>query len=213
MPLPRFDKLPEDKRRTILDAAAEEFAQHGFDAASFNRIIAAAGISKGAMYYYFADKGDAYGAVLDDVMDRVEQLMHGVESPTDAAAFWQMMATGSDLLTSEFFDDPRTAALMRSLYARGPGDTTYMRLMDRSRAWVGRVLSIGEGLGAVRDDVPHDLLVETVTAMMAAMDMWFERAMRTMPLEELLVLSPKVLELMRDLLEPKARILNEAKVG
>ena len=203
MPLPRFEKLPVAKRRAILDAASQEFAEHGFDGASFNRIIAAAGISKGAMYYYFADKGDAYGAVLDDVMDRVEALMHEVETPNDADGFWAMLADGSDRLTAEFFDDPRTAALMRSLYARGPGDATYLRLMERSRRWVRHLLVIGQERHAVRGDVPLDLLVETVTAMMAAMDMWFDRAMETMPVEELIALSPKVVELVRDLLEER----------
>ncbi len=203
MPLPRFDRLPLPKRRAILDAASQEFAERGFDGASFNRIIASAGISKGAMYYYFADKGDAYGAVLDDVMDRVEALMHEVEAPSDAAGFWAVLAEGSDRLTAEFFDDPLMAALMRSLYARGPGDVTYLRLMERSRRWVRRLLVLGQDLEAVRDDVPLDLLVETVTAMMAAMDMWFDSVMETMPVQELIALSPKVVELMRDLLERK----------
>ena len=204
MPLARFQKLPEEKRRAILDAAAEEFAQHGFDAASFNRIIAAAGISKGAMYYYFADKGDAYGAVLDDVMDQVEQLMHGLEAPTDREGFWTTLAAGSARLNASFFDDPQTAALMRGLYARGPGDATYLRLIERSRGWVNHILVTGQALGAVRDDVPRDLLVEMVTAMMATTDRWFERAMHTTPMPELIALSDKVLELIRDLLEKKS---------
>ena len=33
---------------------------HGFENASLNRIIKKAGISKGAMYYYFDDKMDLY---------------------------------------------------------------------------------------------------------------------------------------------------------
>ncbi len=51
MPLPRFEKLDEPRRRAILAAAAEEFGDLGFDGASYNRIIKRAGISKGAMYY------------------------------------------------------------------------------------------------------------------------------------------------------------------
>ncbi|MCB9597400.1 MAG: TetR/AcrR family transcriptional regulator [Sandaracinaceae bacterium] len=205
MPLPRFDKLPPEKRRTILDAAASEFAQHGYDGASFNRIIAAAGISKGAMYYYFEDKGDAYGAVLDEMMDRVESAMQGMPAPTDRESFWAILAEGLGRLEMQFFEDPQIAALMRSLYSRGPGDLTYLRLIERSRGWIRQLLVVGQSLGATRDDVPLDLLTEIVTAMMAALDQWFDRAMDTMPMEELLVLSPKSLELMRDLLEPKPR--------
>ncbi len=203
MPLPRFDKLPEEKRRAILDAAAEEFAEHGYEGASFNRIIAAAGISKGAMYYYFADKGDAYGAVLDDVMDGVERLMEGLERPTDRAGFWSALALGMARMEQEFFANPRLAALMRSLYQRGPGDATYQRLIARSHDWVASLLSLGQSVGAVRSDLPLDLLTDVVTAMMTAVDMWFDAAMDRMDPAELMKLSPKVLQLVRDLLEPR----------
>ena len=64
MPLPRFDKLDDPRKRAILAAAAEELAERGFAGASYNRIIERAGISKGAMYYYFADKDDLYRTVL-----------------------------------------------------------------------------------------------------------------------------------------------------
>ncbi|HBR06022.1 MAG TPA: TetR/AcrR family transcriptional regulator, partial [Desulfovibrio sp.] len=32
-----FANLPEDKRQRVLDAAIEEFAEHGFQGASMNR--------------------------------------------------------------------------------------------------------------------------------------------------------------------------------
>jgi len=203
MPLPRFQKLPEQKRRVILDAAAAEFGAHGFEGASFNRIIAAAGISKGAMYYYFADKGDAYGAVLDDVMDGVELLVQDIERPTDAEGFWTTLAVGTERMTNEFVRDPKMAALMRSLYMRGPGDATYVRLMERSRGWTEQLLAMGQKLGAVRDDLPLSLLADLVTAMMAALDMWFYRAMETTDMDELVALMPKTLELTRDMLDRK----------
>ena len=39
MPRPRFDKLAVGKRERILEAAAKEFAAHGYDGASLNRIL------------------------------------------------------------------------------------------------------------------------------------------------------------------------------
>jgi AcrR family transcriptional regulator len=48
---PRFAKLPQTQRDAILRAALDEFAAHGFHDASLNRVIEAAGISKGSMYY------------------------------------------------------------------------------------------------------------------------------------------------------------------
>ncbi|HWH51574.1 MAG TPA: helix-turn-helix domain-containing protein, partial [Gemmatimonadaceae bacterium] len=63
MPRPRFHKLSPDQQQAILRAALDEFAAHGFGASSLNRIIDAAGISKGSLYYYFDDKEELYAHV------------------------------------------------------------------------------------------------------------------------------------------------------
>lgn len=61
---PRFANLPSAQQQAILNAALDEFAAHGFHDASLNRLIDAAGISKGSMYYYyyyyFDSKDDLY---------------------------------------------------------------------------------------------------------------------------------------------------------
>ena len=56
----RFENLARDKQEAILEAAAEEFAEKGFEAASINRIIRASGMSKGSVYYYVEDKADLF---------------------------------------------------------------------------------------------------------------------------------------------------------
>ena len=201
-PLPRFDNLPEEKQHAILQAAANEFAEH--EGGSFNRIIAAAGISKGAMYYYFADKADVYGAVLDHVLDRMAAVALAGEAPRDAEGFWLAIAQGLERLNKSFFAEPQLAALARGLYQGGGSDpATYRRLLARSADFVERVLARGQELGAVRDDLPRDLLVEAVTGLLVAVDRWFAEALAERSYEELLPPAPKVFELMLDLLEPR----------
>lgn len=65
MPHPRFLRLDADRRLRLLDAAAREFAAHGYDAASLNRVIAAEKLSKGQFYYYFDDKADLFLTALE----------------------------------------------------------------------------------------------------------------------------------------------------
>ena len=60
MPKQTFLNLPEEKRRIIIDAATEEFAAHGLENASTNRIVENSGISKGSFYQYFEDKQDVF---------------------------------------------------------------------------------------------------------------------------------------------------------
>ena len=54
----RFEKLSDDKKNRILEAAQEEFARVPFEEASINQIIKNAGISRGSFYTYFEDKND-----------------------------------------------------------------------------------------------------------------------------------------------------------
>ncbi|MBN8988634.1 MAG: TetR/AcrR family transcriptional regulator [Rhizobiales bacterium] len=54
------------KRRQILDGARKVFMELGFDAASMNEIARSAGVSKGTLYVYFADKNRLFEAILED---------------------------------------------------------------------------------------------------------------------------------------------------
>lgn len=63
---PLFDRLPEPKRRLVLDTAAAEFARQGFAAAKVDLIAAGAGISVGSLYQYFGTKENCFLAVLED---------------------------------------------------------------------------------------------------------------------------------------------------
>jgi TetR/AcrR family transcriptional regulator len=56
---------PEESRAAILDAAAQEFAEHGIDGARTDAIAREARVNKALLYYYFNDKETLYGAVLD----------------------------------------------------------------------------------------------------------------------------------------------------
>src|SRR3954453_5741421 len=53
------------KRRQILDGALKLFLDLGFDAASMGEIARAAGVSKGTLYVYFADKYRLFEAIVE----------------------------------------------------------------------------------------------------------------------------------------------------
>jgi AcrR family transcriptional regulator len=64
MPKETFFNLSDEKRHIIQNAALNEFADHGYEGASINRIVAAAGIAKGSFYQYFEDKADLFKQIL-----------------------------------------------------------------------------------------------------------------------------------------------------
>ncbi len=54
-----------EHRDDLIHASIEEFAQHGYDGASLNRILEAAGMSKGQMYHHFTGKQDLFLSLVD----------------------------------------------------------------------------------------------------------------------------------------------------
>ena len=54
------------KRRQILDGARKVFLDLGFDGASMGEIARAAGVSKGTLYVYFADKNRLFEAIVEE---------------------------------------------------------------------------------------------------------------------------------------------------
>lgn len=56
----KFFNIDEEKQQRILNAALNEFAQKGYDHASTNEMVKAAGISKGLLFHYFKNKKELY---------------------------------------------------------------------------------------------------------------------------------------------------------
>lgn len=61
---PKFQRRKADRPDEIVAAAMEVFAEKGFAAARLDDIAARAGVSKGALYLYFATKEDIFRAVV-----------------------------------------------------------------------------------------------------------------------------------------------------
>lgn len=87
MPNQTFFRLPEEKRRRLLDAAWREFGAVRFDEASINRIIRGADISRGSFYQYFADKEDLFFYMLGTLKDESLALLNGALEDTEGDPF------------------------------------------------------------------------------------------------------------------------------
>ncbi|HWD50893.1 MAG TPA: TetR/AcrR family transcriptional regulator [Acidimicrobiales bacterium] len=61
----------QETRERILAVALSEFASRGYHAVSVEDIAAAAGVTKGAVYYWFTDKADIGRDLLHQLYDRL----------------------------------------------------------------------------------------------------------------------------------------------
>lgn len=58
-------------REALFEAAAKEFALHGFEGGSVDRIAAAARLNKAMIYYHFGSKASLYAEILRDMFQAV----------------------------------------------------------------------------------------------------------------------------------------------
>lgn len=125
------------KTGAILRAAAQVFAEQGYQAATMDAIAGRAGIGKGTVYEYFRNKQELFFAVFDDYIASMERLARqsiGLPSATAAAQIQQaihavlaMTAEARDLfpLVFEFWSasaspdrQARVATMLRDTYAK-----------------------------------------------------------------------------------------------
>lgn len=177
MARPRFQRLSGAQQDEILDAALREFAAHGFGGASLNRIIGAARLSKGAMYYYFDGKQDLYAEVLRRQLERL--LQHGeplvVPDGTDADGFWDAVEEYYRRLVRSMGHEPETGALLRDWLTGAASPALRAAQHDAEQSmmpWLMRLLAAGQGVGAVRTDLPAELLLAAALGLGQAMDTW-----------------------------------------
>jgi AcrR family transcriptional regulator len=174
---PRFEKLPPAQQQAILRAALDEFAVHGFRGASLNRVISAAGISKGSMYYYFDGKEDLYTHVARVELERMVAGLGPFPIPTqaDPDTFWSTLEGYYLRLMTALVTTPRLADLIRGWLAASGDPALHRAQQELEHAvlpWLEEALAAGQRAGAVRGDLPSGLLISVVVGMGQAMDTW-----------------------------------------
>ncbi len=75
------DALSPERRRRIIEGAAEIFARDGYEGASMSQIAAAANVSKGTLYNYFPSKQALFGAFVRQRCERLVDAVFGEPVP------------------------------------------------------------------------------------------------------------------------------------
>jgi AcrR family transcriptional regulator len=205
MPRPRFSRLDPAKRRAILEAAASEFATHGFEQASLNHIIDALGLSKGVFYYYFDSKADLFGAVIELVWEVLFPDRSFAIERLDASTFWPRLEALSRDTRQRVRGLPWLAGIGRLLYHPLPAaelDDLVRARSEQGRAWLAALIGHGQQIGAVRSDLPTDLLLAVLTAADQAADHWMVDHLDLMSVDTQDRLFGEVFGLWRRIAEP-----------
>ncbi|MDT0157838.1 TetR/AcrR family transcriptional regulator [Microbacterium sp. ARD32] len=167
-------QLTGPHRDALIEATVAEFASAGFEGASLNRIIRAAGISKSSFYHAVGSKAELLDAVVQTLIADVRARWRPPAPGAFAGdEFWPQADRVLDDLGALAASD-RALALLGSIFylpATGGADAR-TRLLETVRTWVGEVLQVGIRSGAVRDDLPAEALAAAAFGMLRGLDEW-----------------------------------------
>jgi len=106
-----------------------------------------------------------------------------------------------------FYEVDRTATgLTRSLAgAVVHGDTAapIAELRQVTQMWMSGLVATGQGVGAIRDDVPVDLLLAVAVSVSDGIDLWLARHIDELELADLEKFSKQFVDLYRRMAEPR----------
>src|SRR4051812_32716571 len=143
-----------DMPERLLDVATRLFAERGFEGTSVQEIVAAAGVTKGAMYHYFASKDDLlyeiYHRLLGLQSERLSTIADGPGSAQE-----RVRTAAADVVESTLTAIDEAIVSIRSIHMLRPDKRAQVRAErrryhERFRALVEE----GQRDGSFREDVP-----------------------------------------------------------
>lgn len=175
-PFTRFNNLDPSKQRRILDVALDEFIEHGYEAASLNRIIQQSQTSKGSFYYYFEDKADLLVTILRQELSLARWIEAcGILSSADCAGFWgaleQMTRDGIEVLQR----NPslmRLGQILHSLPQAVRQQGELAAFIHKLGGQIAQLIEHGQQIQAVRDDMPTAIMVHLWMSVDMILDQW-----------------------------------------
>lgn len=102
-------------RRALLDTAQGLFTERGYAATTTEEIGRRAGVTRGALYYHFRDKGGLFEAVFDEVQGAHIQALRAAMATAEGDA-WQRLTTWVGLALERVLDP----SVRRIVYIDGP---------------------------------------------------------------------------------------------
>jgi AcrR family transcriptional regulator len=108
-------------RERLIEAAREQFGTVGYDAASLDAILAAAGVKRGALYHHFESKQELFDAVLDrevaEIAQRIAKTAGAASDPVESLRIgcraWLRMALNPELQRIVLLDPPSVVGWTR----------------------------------------------------------------------------------------------------
>lgn len=137
----------DQRRRQVMEAAAECFRREGFHGTSIARISAVAGMSSGHIYHYFPNKESLIEAFVRQEENDLSELIHAMEQKHDASDLATVIAAHVDWAV-ERSTRPEHVSLMLEIAAEAARNPKIARMLQDSHDRTAkRFAAMAERLG------------------------------------------------------------------
>ena len=156
-----------DTRRALVRAARELFAERGYAATGTEDIVAAASVTRGALYHHFKDKADLFRAVMGECAGEMAERLVAQETARaeqEQGDAWQLLRSGFQ----SFLDACNDRDFQRIVLVEGPavlGHSAWDALVEEH----GYVLLAEALTEAIAEGNVEPLPVAPLTRMLAAL--------------------------------------------
>ena len=165
------DSVNGSVRQRLLEGAAELFTQKGYAGTTVREIVAAGGVSKPVLYYYFRNKEGIYLELMRQAFTRVDDLLQAALEDQGSAT--QKLLSLCDRVYSLFMENVKVARVMYSIYY-GPQqgapffdfDAYHLRFVEAIRRLIGEGIRKGE----FRKGNPGEMAWAIIGAINVAME-------------------------------------------
>lgn len=174
----RFLKLTSERQHTIVQAVIDEVAEKGFDQAAVASIADRAGMSKPALFYYFADRTELLATGLTRWFEAHTGRSEGL--PLDAIAKRPVWTTIEGLVRviAERVElsptDVRFGRAWIELAQSSAPPPALAPWATRARAVIVALLDAGIEQRAIRADLPRTLLDASAVSLALTAERWLE---------------------------------------
>lgn len=181
MPKETFYNLSETKRRLIEDVAFDEFAEHGFDKASINRIVATTKIAKGSFYQYFEDKKDLFAHLMRCVAEKKLAFMSPVLANPDGHDFFTILEALYHSGLAFAKENPKAALIGNQYFTNKEHPVlkdVFRNNFELARGFYAELLNAAISRGEVKSDINHNFVTHMLlTINMSILEYYFEEVL------------------------------------
>jgi TetR/AcrR family transcriptional regulator len=150
----------------LFEAAVDEFAARGYEQASINIILAAAGMSKGQFYYHFGGKEALYFALIDILIAQKQAFLGAIMRPEDLAGDIFDIFQAQIGYSMAFARAHPAINRFSDSFLRERGNPIYQEAMARydfeENAAINALIDAAHRRGDFRDDLPLPFIKKTI---------------------------------------------------